>query len=172
MKNGGIDTKRRLKSNLIKKEGIVKRYFIVIIIPLLMIFIMCKQSENKGKKSKEWKGREKYKEFVKLDLLPKELLYPNSEGKCASIIYTNKGEDIWVVIITTDNYKKVGKHYRELLPEKGWTIFEQSEEADAKVGEVGSFLMFDKNNRELLISLEPAENGGCSIEIIWRPFTG
>jgi len=84
-------------------EGIVKRHFILIIILFLMIFIMCKQSENTEKKPKEWKGREKYKEFVKLDLLPKELLYPNSEGKCASIIYTNKGEEISVEIITTDN---------------------------------------------------------------------
>ncbi len=173
MKNGGIDTKRRLKSNLIKKEGIVKKYFLLIIMPLIIIITMCKQPESIEKEDKKWNGREEFKEFIKLDLLPKELIYPNGEGKYAEFNYIKKDwEETYAKIITADNYKKVGEYYRELLPQKGWTFSEQSEEANVKVGEVGGFFIFDKNKREALITLEVTKDGGCLIKIIWRPFTG
>jgi len=144
-----------------------KKYVFLIILAFSVMFLMCKQSE-KAKKSENWEGVDECQEFLKLDLLPKELLYPGSMCVSATVLYRDKGNEIHVDLITKDNYKKVTEYYIELLPQKGWALYKPG----FLVDEGGSVFDFTKDKREVLFHTNPTDDGKYIIEILWRPDTG
>jgi len=109
----------------------------------------------------KWIGQE-FKEGLKLNPFPKELIYPNARGEKLQI--TTDGREKEIILYTMDNLNKVDKYYEQNLPKNGWKkVIEGSYKNSKK-----SSLYFEKGNREALINISPDVGDKTEIIVLWR----
>ena len=133
----------------------MKRFLFVIVTVITFIVLACDQSKAPKKQAKA------VKEVKKADLskIPSELIYPGAEEKGMRIVKKDMEQ---VVLSTSTDFHAVSKYYRENLTSHGWKLMVKSENHNE------SRLIFEKGNRDALITAFPDADGKTSITVLWR----